>query len=228
MKSYQRKVGLLDLLTSSILDKEGTMRHLLVERPYPPYIISSCLALFSVLVLPSLIYQYQNELPTPEGSLIYALLTTLAISFVFFVISTTIMLRILGISAAIIKVIAAIMYSLVAAIPIMLGYYIANYAINGELTILSFLCTGQISEGDWLTGLFPLLIYTAMALGFLVFVGAIRAIGKTPTITAYLLALLCIPLLIGSFIVGITCAEALYPDTSLRIGTFFSSLFEVS
>lgn len=228
MKSYQRKVGLLDLLTSSILDKEGTMRHLLVERTNPPYIILSCLALFFVLVLPCLIYQYQNELPPPEASLVYALLTMLSISFVFFVISTTIMLRILGISAPIIKVIAAIMYSLVAVIPIMLGYYIANYAINGELTILAFLCTGQTSEGDWLLGLFPLLIYLAMALGFLVFSGAIRAIGKTPAITAFLLSLLCIPLLIGSFIIGTTCAEALYPDTSLRIGTFFSSLFEVS
>lgn len=224
---YQRRMGALDLLLSSVLDRGGAMDHLLMERPVPPFIITSLVALVVVLVLPSLYYHHSHGVTPIDRNLAYAVIVTLALTLLLFSLCTTVLLRLMGISAPAIKVIAAVTYALVAIIPLMLAYYAANFAINGELTILSFLTTGRLSDGEWLIGLFPTLIYIGAGLMFLVFVSALRALGNTPISTAYLLAILCIPLLIGSFFVGMTCAESIFPNTSYMVGKFFTSFLDI-
>lgn len=221
-------MGLLDLLMSSVLDRQGTMNHLLIERPVPPYIISSLVGLFAVLVLPTLIYMYRSEVAPANREASWAITLCFAVTFVVFTLCTTVLLRIMGISAPLIKVVAANVYALVAAIPLMVAYYIANFALEGELTILSFLAHGQPAEGDWLIEMFPWLAYFACVLIFVVFMYAIRAIGNSPLSTAIMLSLLCIPILVGSFAVGATCSALLFPpDTVEQVWRFLPSLVEV-
>lgn len=222
---YERRMGLLDLLMSSVLDRQGTMNHLLIERPVPPYIISSLIGLFVVLVLPTLLFMYRSGVAPTNKEAAWAITVCLAVTFVVFTLCTTILLRIMGIGAPVIKVIAANVYALVATIPLMLTYYIANFALDGDLTILSFLAHGQPAESDWLIELFPWLVYIGAGLICLVFMYAIRAIGNTPLSTAIMLSLICVPLLIGSFAVGATCAAQLFPpDAVNQVWRFFPSL----
>lgn len=225
--SYERRLGALDLLMSSVLDRRGTMDHLLMERPYPPYIISSGIALFAVLVLPALLYHHQHSVTPLDKDLAKAIALSLAMTFILFTLCTTVLLRLMGIVAPLIKVIAANVYSLVAIIPLMLAYYAANWAINGELTILSFFTTGRLADGEWLIELFPVLLYVAVFLIFLVFTYAIRALGNSPLTTAYMIAILCLPLLVGCFVVGMTCAEALFPQSSYQVGRFFTAFLDI-
>lgn len=224
---YERRMGVLDLLMSSVLDRSGAMDHLLMERPSPPYILTSLVAIVAVLVLPALYYHHAYSVTSVDKTLAYAIIITLVLTLVLFTLCTTVLLRLMGISAPVVKVIGAITYSLVATIPLMLTYYAANFAINGELTILGFFTTGRLAEGEWLIGLFPTLLYIAAALMFLVFVSALRALGNTPISSAYLMAVLCLPLLIGSFFVGMTCAESLFPQSAFHVGRFFSSFLDV-
>jgi hypothetical protein len=225
MKKYERRMGLLDLLMSSVLDRQGTMDHLLIERPVPPYIISSLLGLFAVLVLPTLLYMYRSGVAPANKEAAWAITVCFAVSFVVFTLCTTILLRIMGISAPLIKVVAANVYALVATIPLMIAYYIANFALEGELTVLSFLAHGQPAQNDWLLEMFPWLVYFAAALIFLVFMYAMRAIGNSPLSTAIRLSLLCIPILVGSFAIGVTCAAQLFPpDAIIQVWRFFPSL----
>ncbi len=218
-------MGLLDLLMSSVLDRQGTMNHLLIERPVPPYIISSLVGLFAVLVLPTLIYMYRLGVAPANRDAAWAITVCLAVTFVVFTLCTTVLLRVMGISAPLIKVVAANVYALVATIPLMIAYYIANFALEGELTILPFLAHGQPVEDDWLIEMFPAVAYFACALIFAVFMYALRAIGNSPLSTAIMLSLLCIPILVGSFAVGATCAAQLFPPAAAnQVWHFFPSL----
>jgi hypothetical protein len=228
MSKYERRMGLFDLFMSSVLDRQGTMDHLLIERPHPPYIISSLVGLFAVLVLPTLVYMHRSAVAPVNKDATWAIVLCLGVAFLVFTLCTTILLRILGISAPLIKVIAANVYSLTATIPLMIAYYVANFALQGEFTILSFFAHGQPAADDWLIEMFPWLVYFACLLIFLVFINAIRAVGNTPKSTAVMLSLLCLPLLVGSFTVGATLASQVFPgDAASQVWNFFPSLIEV-
>ncbi len=224
---YQRRIGLLDLLMCSVLDRRGTMDHLLTERPYPPYILSSLIGVLAVLVLPSLYHQYSLGIAPTSKDGAYAVTCTLALAFVLFVLALTVMLRLLGISAPLIKVIGASTYPLVAVVPFMVGYYAANLALHGELTIVSFFVTGHRHEEDWLIEMFPLLVLTSAVFAFLVFLYAIRAIGNLPLPTAFMISLLSLSLILGAFTVGATFSAQLFPYTSGQIWDFFPSLIRI-
>lgn len=225
---YERRMGFFDLLMSPILDRQGTMDHLLLERPSPPYLISSLVSLLVVLVLPTIVFMYRSGVAPVNKEAAWGITLSLAATFVVFTLSTTVLLRIMGIHSPLIKVIAANIYSMVSMIPLMLAYYIANVAVEGELTIVTFFAHGEPSPTDWLIEMFPLLVYFACLLMFLMFINAIRAIGNTPMSTAIMLSLLCIPLLIGSYTVGATLASQVFPGaTANQVWAFLPSLVNV-
>lgn len=203
------------------------MEHLLIERPVPPYIISSLGMLLLVLVVPSLVYQYQNDIQPLDPKVAYAVVTSLAVTLGFFVLFVSILLRLLGVTAPVLKVLAATMYSLTPAIPLMIGYYIGNYFTIGHLTILTFLVTGRPAGGDWFLAFFPYFIKAAIFFSFLVFSQALRVLGKMGRLTGLMTALLALTLLIGAFFVGVTLSEAVFPNTSTFVVRFFSSLGNV-
>jgi len=220
-------MGLFDLLLSSVIDRRGTMDHLLMERPYPPYIISSFLFLVVILVLPSLWYQFKYGVSAVDRESSYAIATALGLTFILFTMCTTVLLRVMGMSAPVIKVVGAITYSLVALIPFMLGYYIADYAANGQLAVLSFLATGQVLPEDRIILMFPSIIEIALFFVCLVFVYAVRALANCSLPSALLTSVICIPLLVGCFTVAATCSAKLFPNTVSQVWDFLPSLLTI-
>jgi hypothetical protein len=226
-KRYIRNMNMLDVVTSSFTDPYGTMEHLLVERETPPYIVSSLVAIIVVIVIPSIMYQYWYDITPPMPEVTYSVITTLAITLLFFVLFAVIMLRMIGISAPVIKILAATIYSLTPAVPMMIGYYIGNYVAIGKVSVLTFFVTGQRAHGDWFLAFLPYFVKATVFFTFLVFSQAMRVIGKMGIITGFLTAISAFPLVLGAFWAGITCAEALFPETAVLVIKFIAGFLVV-
>jgi len=210
-------MNLLDSVMTSITDPYGSMEHLLHERKVPPYIISVFLVLLLVFVAPPLIYQYSYGLQPVAASDSYALTLVLSITFVFFVLFTIVLLRLLGVTAPALKVLAAAVYSLTPFIPLMIGYYLANYLAIGNLSINTYFITGRRAHGDWFLSFFPSFMQFGLFFTYVIFSCAIRIIGKMGMITGLTVGLLSIPLLLGAFFIGATCSEAIFPESARTV-----------
>lgn len=219
MKRY-RNLGLLDTLLALSTDPGGMMTHLLQERSPPPYLSVIPLMLFMVLVAPTLYYQHQMQMNALDGPLGYSLAITTLITFVTFNLFITILLRILAVEARTLKVFATSLYALTPLIPFMLGFYLANYMVTGDLAVLRFLSSGTASYDDWLTPLFPTATKGALVICVAVFTYGIKALGSTSTLSALMLTAVCIPVLVGAFAVAITIANAVFPDTGIEVFRF--------
>jgi hypothetical protein len=95
--------------------------------------------------------------------------------------------------------------------------------MEGRLSILQFLTTGYARPNDWLLQMFPNLFKLFCLLSFVVFGNCIRAIYRSSITSAVLIAAVCIPLLLGSFIVALSLTEVCFAGSSDQVITFFRS-----
>ncbi len=219
-------MSLVDTVMTCITDPYGTMEHLLHEREVPPYIVSSFIALITVFVAPTIWYQYQYNIRPVAVSDTYALCLILSITFVFFVLFTILLLRLLGVTAPAIKVLAASVYSLTPFVPLMVGYYIANYLAIGNLSVTSYFVTGKRAHGDWFVSFFPVFIKFGIFFSFMVFSSAMRIIGRMGLPTGLIVGTLAIPILLGSYFIGATCSEAIFTGSARTTTKWLTSYLE--
>ena len=218
---------LLDSVMTSITDPYGTMEHLLHERKVPPFIISTFLVLLLVFVAPPLIFQYSYGLQPVSAASSYALTLVLSITFVFFVLFTIILLRLLGVTAPAIKVLASAVYSLTPFIPLMVGYYLANYVAIGHFSVNTYFITGRRAHGDWFLSFLPSFMQLGLFFSYVIFSCAIRIIGKMGMITGLTVGALSIPLLLGAFFIGATCSEAIFPESARTVTSWIGMYLQV-
>ena len=216
-------MSLIDTVMTCITDPYGTMEHLLHERQVPPYIIPCFLSLIVVFVAPTLWYQYQYDIKPVSLSDTYALCLILSITFVFFVLFTIILLRLLGVTAPAIKVLAATIYSLTPFVPLMVGYYIANYITIGSFSVTTYFVTGRRAHDDWFLSFFPIFMKFGLFFAFLVYSAAMRIIGRMGLPTGLIMGTLAIPLLLGSYFIGATCSEAIFSGSARTVTKWVTS-----
>lgn len=95
----------------------------------------------------------------------------------------------------------------------MVGYYIVNWLTIGHLSVVTYFVTGHRAHGDWFLTFFPYFINLGIFFAFLVFSAGMRVVGNMGIPTGLLMGVIALPLLLGAYFVGATCAEALYPGT---------------
>lgn len=221
----KKKLSLLDTLISLPVDPAGMMRHLLVERRVPPYLIIGPLATVLVLVAPTLWYQHRLQIHRGLSGLGWAIAITTVTTILFFSYFMSILLKILLLEVSPIKILAGALYSLAGLIPFMLAFYLGNFLTQGKLTVLRYLATGRIDGSDWFVGLFPTCAQVAVGFSFLLFANAIRVLTRSKPISAISLSIIGIPVLIGSFAMSLTIADSIFPDTGVEVYRFFTGLF---
>lgn len=227
MKRYVRKLNLLDTWTAVLTDPFGTMEHLLCERDYPPYLLISSVGIMLTVFFPGIIYQYEYDIGPTQPDVTYSFILTLLITFVGFVLTMAIFLRLLGATAPMIKVFAAAVYSLVPVIPVMVTYYVANYFTIGKLTIVTYLMHSRRVDGDWFLNLFPYFLMFALFACFMVLLNALRALGTMTWLTGFLASCVTVALVVLSFIFATVIAGAVFPDTPVVTWNYFRSLPDV-
>ena len=227
MKRFIKKLTLFDSMMSTVTDPHGTMEHLLIERSPPPYIFSILVSLIALLFLPIWLFQYTYEIQPADLQMTYSLCLSVALSGLFFTLFLTLILRVLGVSAPYIKILAGSVYSLTPIVPMLIAYYIGNWYTMGRLTVIGYFLTGRRAQGDWFLNLFPTFFLITEVLCFLVFTQAIRVLGKMTFLSAILSSVLSLTLLLGAFFVSTTISESLYPDTAPRVWKYVSSISDV-
>jgi hypothetical protein len=224
MVGYRKKLSLLDTLIATPFNPAGTMRHLLRERRYPPYLIIAPLSTFLVLVAPTLWYQHYMGFQSGPPEINYAIALTVVLTLIWFSLLMSVLFKLLLLTVSPGKLWAASLYCLAGLIPFMLAFYLGNYLASGQVSILQFLATGHAEESDWFIELFPNSAKVALAFSFLLFVNAVRALTNSRFISALSMSVLGIPVLIGSFVVSLTMSNILFPDTGVEVYRFFTNL----
>lgn len=220
----RKKISLLDVLISLPIEPEGSMRHLLRERRFPPHLLLVPLCTLLVLVGPALWYQYRIQLhaviPELQSSIAVTVILTI-LSFSFFM---SVLLKLLLLNVSMFRVLAAVLYALAGLIPFMLAYYLGNFLASGEMTVLKYFATGQVESHDWFIEIFPICAHVALAYSFLLFVYGMKALTESKTLSALSMSVLGIPILIGSFAVSLTVADFIFRDTGIVVYRFFTGL----
>ena len=117
MASTKRKLSLFDTIISLPIDPAGMMKHLLVERRYPPYLILAPLSTFMVIVAPTLWYQHYSGIQPTPAETSYAITLTTVLTLVWFSLLMSVLLKVLLLRVSPGKVWAASLYSLAGLIP---------------------------------------------------------------------------------------------------------------
>jgi hypothetical protein len=216
-----------DVLIGTPVDPYGSMRHLLVERKSPPYLFASFVALFVVLVLPCLIYQFRYEITPWDVRVTYSLITTIAVAVAVFLPSAALLLRLLAFKIPVSQLLALSVYSLTPLLPLAVGYYLVNYVLIGQLSILTYLVTGVPGKTDWFVQFLPYFVMMGLFWIFMVFAQGVRVLGRASLTSGILATILCAAMLFGCYVLGLICAEALFKDTSFHVSKFVASLFSV-
>lgn len=227
MVIIRKKLSLLDTLLSLPVDPAGMMRHLLRERRIPPYLILAPLATFLVLVAPTLWYRHKIGVSHVIPQIPWAIATTTVTTILFFSFLMSVLLKILLLDVSAFRVLAGSLYSLAGLIPFMLAYYLGNFLTSGHLSILRYLGTGRSDGLDWFVGIFPTCAQIALCFSFFLFANAISAITDSKPISALSLSVLGIPVLIGSFAMSLTIADAIFANTGVEVYRFFTSLLSI-
>jgi hypothetical protein len=227
MKRFHKDMTMADVLIATPVDPYGSMRHLLVERQRPPYLFATMIALFCVLLLPFLIFQYRYEIPTWNVQITYAILITLAVTVVLFIPACSVVLRLMAFKVPLSRLSALSIYSLTPLLPLAIGYYIVNYLVMGELTILTYFATGRPSRTDWYIQFLPYFVMMGMFWSFMIFAQGIRIVARASLTSGILATILCVAVLFGAYLIGLICSEAIFKDTSFYVSQFFASFFSV-
>lgn len=225
MTGIKKNLSLLDTLLSLSIDPAGMMRHLLRERRYPPYLVLAPLSTLLVIVAPSLWYQYSIGLELPISEIHYSTSLTVVLTLVWFCLLMSVLFKLLLLNVSPGKIWAASLYCIAGLIPFMLAFYLGNFLSSGTVSVLEFLAIGRAHKSDWFLQLFPNFAKVALVFSFLLFVNAVRALTNAKLISAFSMSLLALPVLIGSFVVSLTIADMVFPDTGVAIYRFFTQLF---
>lgn len=219
-----KKLSILDILLSLPTDPSGMMRNLLLEQKRPPYLLLAPIATIAILVGPALYHQYSLDIQTAEPDKVRSLWCATGVILSTFIVFATILLRLLALPVTVARVAAATFYSLAGLIPFMVALYLTNFLASGSLTIANYLSTGYHREEDWVVASFTKWAQVAVVFVLFIYANAIRALANSRLLSAIAITLLHFPIMVGAFMVGLTVANAIYPDTGIMDYNFFVRL----
>jgi hypothetical protein len=222
-KKRNRPPGILDILISALADPRGTMRHLLVASKSPPHLITSLFFLGCIVVAPPILYSPDGTIETTHVNLLVATLLTALLTLVLAGFFQSMATRALGAQQSIFSLFCAMTYSLTPFVTVMTFFYVATYWAQGHISVLQFLTTGFASQHDMLVQFFPTMVKLTCVACFILFANGIRALMSSSLSSAALIAAICVPLLMGSFVVALSIEELMLPGVSSKVVDFFAT-----
>ena len=173
--------AMLGLLT----DPLETSRCLLNPKR-PPYVLGSVVFFFAVLFVPLIVQSMQFDFLENRFLAILQLCGALfAITYLFIFLECG-LLRIIGIQYPIRKLTATCSYVLLIASPIILGYYIVDFFLHGQLSFATYILTGAEGESSKFINFLPYLLGTIVFYAMVTFYCGLQVVGGIGGVTAML------------------------------------------
>jgi hypothetical protein len=224
MVRFQKKMSAFDALLAPLSDPYGSVRHLMIERERPPYLLFIFTTVLAVLLGPPFWYQVQFGVVPRDSQLSAAVTLTLVGALGLFTISSTVFLRLLRISISLPKMIASICYSLTPIVPLVLGMYAANYALDGHASLIEYYAVGTIRQTDVIFEFLPYAFAITACYIFVVFINCLTVLGNGSLSTSFVIALVTILILFGSFFTILSLTDTVFPGYSPQVKEFMCSL----
>jgi hypothetical protein len=222
-KKRIRAPGLLDIFISAPIDPQGTMADLLVTPKYPPHLITCLFCVCCIVIAPPILYTPDGTLNTTHINLLAATLSTSLLTLGLAGFFQSMLTRTLGTQQSIFSLFCAMTYALTPFVTVMIFFYAATYLTQGHISILQYLTTGFVSQSDRLAPFFPTMVKASGLVSFVLFTNGIRVLMRSSLISAALIATVCLPLIMGSFIVSLSIEELLLPGISPKVIEVFTS-----
>jgi len=218
-----RPPGLLDILVSALVDPKGTMRLLLVDSKFPPHLITSVFFLGCVVIAPPIFYTPDGIVGTTQVTHLVETLMTIFLTLFLAAFFQSMTTRALGGQVAMFSLTCAMIYAFTPFVSVLAFFYASTYWTQGHISVLQFLTTGFVSQHDALVQFFPTACKLTCLVSFVLFANGVRALMRSSLSSAVLVAAICVPLLMGSFIVALSLQELMLPGLSANVIDFFGA-----
>lgn len=222
-KQRIRPPGILDILISALVDPQGTMTRLLVTPKYPPHLVTCLFFICCIVIAPPILYSPDGTINTTHTNLLVATLLAAFLTLCLAGFFQSMATRALGAQQSIFSLFCAMIYSFTPFVTVMVFFYVATYWMQGHISILQYLTTGFASQSDALVQFFPTTVKITVLVCFVLFSNAIRVLMRSSLSSAALIAAVCVPLIMGSFVVSLSIEELLLPGISSKVIGVFAS-----
>lgn len=199
------------------------MRHLLVVSKSPPHLLTSLFFLGCIVIAPPILYSPDGTIGTVHMTLLVATLLTALFTLILAAFFQAMATRALGAQQSMFSLFCAMTYAFTPFVTVMAFFYVATYWTQGHISVLQFLTTGFVSHQDMLVKFFPTVIKLTGLVCFILFMNGIRALMSSSLSSAALIAAICIPLIMGSFVVSLSIEEFILPSISSKVIGFFGT-----
>lgn len=227
-RAKKRPLNPLDIFFSLAVDPNGTLRRAFSNSESPPLLITTLCLFLAGVILPPLVQTPEAFQNKTQAMLIEAVLTTTVLSIVSTGLLTIFAFRIFHGSARPINVFAIWVYTFAPITTVMIILFILNKLIHGELTILTFISSGYYRKTDIVVALLPYALRFGALISFLVFSTGTSIILGVSRSLAILVASMCIPILLGSYVLAVTISEYLYPGMAPQVNSFFAGFIRMN
>lgn len=203
-------------------DPRGTMERLLTRSRDPFFVILAPLALLLVCIAPPLLQRAQSATGLHDGEFFSAVAITTAVTAFSLSLLLTFSVHAVGGKKNYLRAVVALAFSSVPITAVIGMLIVTGRLYTGSFSVVTFLATGMTMRGDLALEIFPYVVRASLVLAFITLAYGLRTIARSSLALGILMASFTIPLLIGSFIIGLTVTDLIHPATSSRTIEFFA------
>jgi hypothetical protein len=217
-----RKPNILDPLVVSIVDPKGTAIRLIKPNAYPPYSLTTLIAFMCVVILPTLLYGPIYFNGSADLKLTYSVILTTLLTIFITITLTSFMAHASNVQRPFGRVLAAIAYSTAPVTVIFATLLLASKIFMGNLPLLMFISTGTSLPYDKVNQIFPFALRISLVISLFNLAQSLSVAARGGLGLGVVMAILTIPVILGSFVMGLWLTELIYPGASVDAIAFFT------
>jgi hypothetical protein len=214
--------SLFAALLGTTADPRGAMERLLNRERHPLLVVIALFAFMFVIIVPPLLhhskYSADQQIDDFFSSVAITTLATLLCTSVLLASS----MHVAGVRTNYLRAIVALAFCSVPITAVLSALITGGRLYAGSFTITSYLATGITVPGDLILEIFPAVVRASLVLSYITLAYGLSTVARSSFGMGLIMATLTIPLLLGSFIVGLSITELVHPQTSSRTIEFFS------
>jgi hypothetical protein len=201
------------------------MERLLGRAQRPPYVVITLITCLVVCLAPPLLQRANSAENRIDWEFAGSVGMSVGVTLLCACLLLAATMHAAGAKTSYPRAVAALAYSLTPITAILGVLHLANWGYMGSFTIVTFIATGLPLPNDLPLQIFPFVFRTSLFLAWITLAYGLRTVAKSSLPLGLIMAALTIPLILGSFIIGLTCTDLLYPSTSSRTIEFFGRFF---
>ena len=165
---------------------------ILLKAKRPRHVVSILALLYLIILAPIVITSFTTNQPLYNTNSIAVLFAVFTIGLILFIIFEYLFLRLMAVKITIPRLTAAIVYSLIPLIGIILAMYVLNYCFNDNLIYISFVLNGLARGNPAANAFIPWILYIGAITSFLIYFFSLHAISEMLYPSSFITALLSV------------------------------------